>query len=209
MLFRSYGDDIENLVDSFKEELESTFPQINPRWLGLRLLDGDESLFSSLDKYVEGDFSSILENIKSKIPKDIDKKKTRDDFSKVNYDYASNLFEASVSTKNNKEDFDDKIDSIVTSKYFAIPIMLIMLSVILWITICGANYPSELLSNILFSIEPGMYNFLINLNLPIWICEMIVFGLYKTFAWVVSVMLPPMAIFFPLFTFLEDRKSVV
>lgn len=200
----TYGDDIENLVDSFKEELESTFPQINPRWLGLRLLDGDESLFSSLDKYVEGDFSSILENIKSKIPKDIDKKKTRDDFSKVNYDYASNLFEASVSTKNNKEDFDDKIDSIVTSKYFAIPIMLIMLSVILWITICGANYPSELLSNILFSIEPGMYNFLINLNLPIWICEMIVFGLYKTFAWVVSVMLPPMAIFFPLFTFLED-----
>ena len=199
-----YDDDIENLVDSFKEELESTFPQINPRWLGLRLLDGDESLFSSLDKYVEGDFSSILENIKSKIPKDIDKKKTRDDFSKVNYDYASNLFEASVSTKNNKEDFDDKIDSIVTSKYFAIPIMLIMLSVILWITICGANYPSELLSNILFSIEPGMYNFLINLNLPIWICEMIVFGLYKTFAWVVSVMLPPMAIFFPLFTFLED-----
>ena len=200
----TYGDDIENLVDSFKEELESTFPQINPRWLGLRLLNGDESLFSSLDKYVEGDFSSILENIKSKIPKDIDKKKTRDDFSKVNYDYASNLFEASVSTKNNKEDFDDKIDSIVTSKYFAIPIMLIMLSVILWITICGANYPSELLSNILFSIEPGMYNFLINLNLPIWICEMIVFGLYKTFAWVVSVMLPPMAIFFPLFTFLED-----
>ena len=178
----TYGDDIENLVDSFKEELESTFPQINPRWLGLRLLDGDESLFSSLDKYVEGDFSSILENIKSKIPKDIDKKKTRDDFSKVNYDYASNLFEASVSTKNNKEDLDDKIDSIVTSKYFAIPIMLIMLSVILWITICGANYPSELLSNILFSIEPGMYNFLINLNLPIWICEMIVFGLYKTFA---------------------------
>ena len=200
----TYGDDIENLVDSFKEELESTFPQINPRWLGLRLLDGDESLFSSLKKYIEGDFSSALEDIKSKIPQNIDKKKIRDDFSKINYDYASKLFEASVSTKNNKEDFDDKIDSIVTSKHFAIPIMLIMLSVILWITICGANYPSELLSKALFSIEPGMYNFLMNLNLPIWICNMIVFGLYKTFAWVVSVMLPPMAIFFPLFTFLED-----
>ena len=199
-----YDDDIENLVDSFKEELESTFPQINPRWLGLRLLDGDESLFSSLKKYIEGDFSSTLEDIKSKIPQNIDKKKIRDDFSKINYDYASKLFEASVSTKNNKEDFDDKIDSIVTSKHFAIPIMLIMLSVILWITICGANYPSELLSKALFSIEPGMYNFLMNLNLPIWICNMIVFGLYKTFAWVVSVMLPPMAIFFPLFTFLED-----
>ncbi|MGM9535437.1 MAG: ferrous iron transport protein B [Intestinibacter sp.] len=200
----TYGDNIENLVSSFKEELENTFSQINPRWLGLRLLDGDESIFSSLNKYIEGDFSSILDDIKSKIPEDIDKKKIRDDFSKINYDYASKLFEATVSTKDNIYDLDDKIDSIVTSKYFAIPIMLIMLSVILWITICGANYPSQLLSNALFSIEPDMYSFLAGLNMPVWICDMVVFGLYKTFAWVVSVMLPPMAIFFPLFTFLED-----
>ncbi|MGM9532389.1 ferrous iron transport protein B [Intestinibacter sp.] len=200
----TYGDNIENIVSSFKEELENTFSQINPRWLGLRLLDGDESIFSSLNKYIEGDFESILDDIKSKIPEDIDKKKIRDDFSKINYDYASKLFEAAVSTKDNTYDLDDKIDSIVTSKHFAIPIMLIMLSVILWITICGANYPSQLLSNALFSIEPGMYSFLTGLNIPVWICNMIVFGLYKTFAWVVSVMLPPMAIFFPLFTFLED-----
>ncbi|MGN1033975.1 MAG: nucleoside recognition domain-containing protein, partial [Intestinibacter sp.] len=200
----TYDDEIENLVNSFEEELKNTFPQINPRWLGLRLLDGDESIFSSLNKYIEGDFTSTLENIKSKIPKDIDKKKIRDYFSKINYDYASKLFEASVSVKNNKEDLDDKIDSIITSKYFAIPTMLLMLSVILWITICGANYPSQLLSNILFSIEPSMYNLLTGLNIPTAICDMIVFGMYKTFAWVVSVMLPPMAIFFPLFTFLED-----
>ena len=75
--------------------------------------------------------------------------------------------------------------------------MLVMLAIILWITISGSNYPSEVLSNLLFSIEPGMYSFLSSLNVPKWFCDMIVYGLYKTFAWVVSVMLPPMAIFFP------------
>ncbi|MDO5010054.1 MAG: ferrous iron transport protein B [Intestinibacter bartlettii] len=199
-----YNDEIENLVANFKSDLEDAFSQINSRWLGLRIIDGDESLFSSLSNYIEGDFEETLEYIKQQVPQNLDKKKIRDDISKINYDYASNLFESVVSKKNNKEDIDDKIDSIITSKYFAIPIMLIMLAIILWITISGSNYPSQLLSNILFSIEPGMYSFLINLNIPIWICNMIVYGLYKTFAWVVSVMLPPMAIFFPLFTFLED-----
>ena len=200
----AYSEEIENLVDSFKDELEELFPQINSRWLGLRIVDGDESLFSSLEKYVEGDFNVQLEAIKNKVPKELDKKKIRDEISKINYDFAANLFDAVVYKENDKEDIDDKIDSIITSKYFAIPSMLIMLALVLWITISGANYPSQILSNILFSVEPWMYDFLVGLNLPIWICEMLVFGLYKTFAWVVSVMLPPMAIFFPLFTFLED-----
>ena len=200
----TYSEEIENLVDSFKDELEELFPQINSRWLGLRIVDGDESLFSSLEKYVEGDFNVQLEAIKNKVPKELDKKKIRDEISKINYDFAANLFDAVVYKENDKEDIDDKIDSIITSKYFAIPSMLIMLALVLWITISGANYPSQILSNILFSVEPWMYDFLVGLNLPIWICEMLVFGLYKTFAWVVSVMLPPMAIFFPLFTFLED-----
>lgn len=203
-MYVNYADDVEKLVDSFKDELKDTFSELNPRWLGLRILDGDESLFNSLYKYVEGDFTDTLNSIKEKIPKDIDKKKIRDEISKINYDYASNLFEKVVSKSCEKEDLDDKIDSIITSKYLAVPTMLIMLSVVLWITICGANYPSQFLSNILFNIEPGMYDFLVSLNIPIWICDMLVFGLYKTFAWVVSVMLPPMAIFFPLFTFLED-----
>lgn len=200
----TYNDEIENLVDSFKSELEELFPQISPRWLGLRIVDGDESLFLSLEKYIEGDFKDKLEIIKKKIPKNLDKKKIRDDFSKINYDFAHNLFNSVVFKEHKKEDIDDKIDLILTSKYFAIPSMLIMLALVLWITISGANYPSQLLSSILFSVEPKLYDFLININLPICFCEMIVFGLYKTFAWVVSVMLPPMAIFFPLFTFLED-----
>lgn len=199
-----YNDEIESLVESFKDDLENTFPQINSRWLGLRIIDGDESLFSSLNNYIEGDFEDTLEYIKHQLPQNLDKKRIRDEISKLNYDYASSLFENVVSQKNDKEDIDDKIDSIITSKYFAIPTMLVMLAIILWITISGSNYPSEVLSNLLFSIEPGMYSFLSSLNVPKWFCDMMVYGLYKTFAWVVSVMLPPMAIFFPLFTFLED-----
>ena len=199
-----YNDEIESLVESFKDDLENTFPQINSRWLGLRIIDGDESLFSSLSSYIEGDFEDTLEYIKHQLPQNLDKKRIRDEISKLNYDYASSLFENVVSQKNDKEDIDDKIDSIITSKYFAIPTMLVMLAIILWITISGSNYPSEVLSNLLFSIEPGMYSFLSSLNVPKWFCDMMVYGLYKTFAWVVSVMLPPMAIFFPLFTFLED-----
>lgn len=171
----TYSEEIENLVDSFKDELEELFPQINSRWLGLRIVDGDESLFSSLEKYVEGDFNVQLEAIKNKVPKELVKKKIRDEISKINYDFAANLFDAVVYKENDKEDIDDKIDSIITSKYFAIPSMLIMLALVLWITISGANYPSQILSNILFSVEPWMYDFLVGLNLPIWICEMLVF----------------------------------
>ena len=75
----------------------------------------------------------------------MDKKKIRDEISKINYDFAANLFDAVVYKENDKEDIDDKIDSIITSKYFAIPSMLIMLALVLWITISGANYPSQIL----------------------------------------------------------------
>ena len=95
-----------------------------------------------------------------------------------------------------------KIDKILTNKLTGIPIMLLMLFFIFWLTIIGSNYPSELLANFLFSLEEPLYNMLS--FLPNNINNLITFGIYKTTAWVVSVMLPPMLIFFPLFTILED-----
>lgn len=95
-----------------------------------------------------------------------------------------------------------KIDKILTNKITGIPIMLFLLFIIFWLTIIGSNYPSELLSNFLFSLEEPLYN-LLNF-LPTNITNILVYGLYKTTSWVVSVMLPPMLIFFPLFTILED-----
>lgn len=95
-------------------------------------------------------------------------------------------------------------DRIVTSRIWSFPIMALVLMIVLWITIKGANYPSEVLSNILFSLEKPIYEGLMWFGFPTEFCEMISFGMYRVLAWVVSVMLPPMAIFFPLFTLLED-----
>ena len=97
-----------------------------------------------------------------------------------------------------------KFDRLLTSRITGFPIMLVMLAIMFWITIEGANLPSSLLSEFLFRLEMPLYDFLIAVNLPHALSEAITFGIYRVLAWVVSVMLPPMAIFFPLFTLLED-----
>jgi ferrous iron transport protein B len=102
------------------------------------------------------------------------------------------------------EDWDDRIDSILTSRVLGYPLMLLLLAAVFWITVTGANYPSSLLSELLFRFEGVLTRALGWLNAPQWLHGMAVQGVYRTTAWVVSVMLPPMAIFFPIFTFLED-----
>ena len=97
-----------------------------------------------------------------------------------------------------------KIDKILTSKKYGFPIMLLTLGFILWLTIIGANYPSELLHNFLFAIYDKLFILANTLNIHPTIADFFLNGIYKVVAWVISVMLPPMAIFFPLFTLLED-----
>lgn len=97
-----------------------------------------------------------------------------------------------------------KMDKILTSKKFGIPIMLAFLGIIFWITIVGANYPSSMLSSFFNYIQDKLLYLFNVLHIPNFITELLINGMYKTVAWVVAVMLPPMAIFFPLFTFLED-----
>lgn len=97
-----------------------------------------------------------------------------------------------------------KADSILTSKIFGYPIMLGILGVILWITIAGANVPSGIIANALFGFQDVLTGLFVSVGAPDWLHGVLVLGLYRGLAWVVSVMLPPMAIFFPLFTLLED-----
>ena len=109
--------------------------------------------------------------------------------------------------KYNKEDYNRKdriLDKILTNKVTGIPIMILLLFAVLWITITLANIPSDFLYEKLFQFEEIFYNFLVDIHLPLWISDLIVHGIYRVMAWVVAVMLPPMAIFFPLFTLLED-----
>ena len=98
----------------------------------------------------------------------------------------------------------NKIDKIITSKKFGVPLLLILLLFIFWLTIKGANYPSEFLYQTFSALENLLLSFLKLLNLPDFIINPLINGIYKTVTWVVSVMLPPMLIFFPLFTILEE-----
>ena len=100
--------------------------------------------------------------------------------------------------------FDRRLDRIVTSKAFGYPIMLMLLILIFWITMVGANYPSEALSSLFSLIEDPLRESMQNAGFPSAPVSMLMDGLYTTLTWVISVMLPPMAIFFPLFTLLED-----
>ncbi len=99
---------------------------------------------------------------------------------------------------------DKKADGLLTGRSTAFPIMLAMLLLLLWLTAVGANYPSELLSRLLLGAEKPLSELLYALGASDFTVGLLVYGAYRTLAWVVSVMLPPMAVFFPLFTLLED-----
>lgn len=118
---------------------------------------------------------------------------------------AERIYKAAVKT--NGSSYTKKarlLDKLLTSRTTGFPIMLLMLAVIFWITIEGANYPSALLSEFLFSFEAPLYNLLTAIHIPSIVAEALTAGVWRVLAWVVAVMLPPMAIFFPLFTLLED-----
>ncbi|MBR2460864.1 MAG: ferrous iron transporter B [Clostridia bacterium] len=110
----------------------------------------------------------------------------------------------SVTDRNKAEKKGRRMDRALMGAFPGIPIMLLLLAFILWITVRGANYPSELLRSGLFGLEEIMYSAAIRIGMPPWLRDPLILGIYRILAWVVSVMLPPMAIFFPLFTLLED-----
>ncbi|MCI6965662.1 ferrous iron transporter B [bacterium] len=97
-----------------------------------------------------------------------------------------------------------RVDRLLTGRFTGIPVMLLLLSLVFFITLAGANYPSALLSKWLFALQDQLSLLFQRLGAPSWLHDALVLGMYRVLAWVVSVMLPPMAIFFPLFTLLED-----
>ena len=101
--------------------------------------------------------------------------------------------------------WEKTIDKILTSKYTGFPIMFLILGVVFWLTIQGANVPSGLIASFLLdNIHPILKSISTSIGLPFWLDGVLIDGAYLAMAWVVSVMLPPMMIFFPLFTLLED-----
>ncbi|MGK0253313.1 MAG: ferrous iron transport protein B [Mariniflexile sp.] len=123
------------------------------------------------------------------------------------YADAAQIVGDAVQVDNSKKRFrlDRQIDKIVTSKTFGFPIMFLILATVLWLTIVGANYPSSLLAQLLLdNVHPVLKSFAAGISMPWWLDGFLIDGVYLAVAWVIAVMLPPMAIFFPMFTLLED-----
>jgi ferrous iron transport protein B len=129
----------------------------------------------------------------------------RDEIVKSLYTEAENIAKRAVKTTSDKKyDVDQKIDRLVTSPYTGLPIMLLLLGIIIWLTVSGANVVSNWIAIVLFGIGDYGRALFNQIGMPWWITGFIWDGVYLGLAWVVSVMLPPMMIFFPAFTFLED-----
>ena len=107
-------------------------------------------------------------------------------------------------TGSGKWDFDQRVDRLVTSRWLGLPLMLLLLGTVFWITILGANVPSQMLADAFFTVEAAAAGWFETLGAPWWLTGFVWHGVFRGLAWVVSVMLPPMAIFFPVFTILED-----
>lgn len=200
-----YSEDIEEKISYIVSKLNGNIENgINLRWLALRLIDGDDRFFESIYHFFTKEENILIESIKNEIDKNIEKAKIREHVNEVNFQEADILKRKYVKEDSNKFARDRKIDDIVTSKRFGIPLMISLLFGLLFLTIKGANYPSKLIADILFSFEDILTSWFQSMNAPSWLHGLLVLGLYRTVAWVVSVMLPPMAIFFPIFTLLED-----
>lgn len=199
-----YSEEIEEYLRKINEVIRETMEEVNPRWYALRMLDGDESLYDSMKKYlVDKEIESIKDKINN-IINNFDKNYIRDEICQANFKRAEEIKEKVVKQEKTHKLKEKDIDDILTSKRYGLPIMILLLAVVLWLTVTGANYPSELIARFLFGIEAKLTQFFNYLNAPAWLHGIVVLGLYRTLAWVVSVMLPPMAIFFPIFTLLED-----
>ena len=129
----------------------------------------------------------------------------RDEMVKSLYSEAETITNRAVHVKGDASyDIDQRIDRILTSPIFGLPLMLVILAVVIWITVVGANVPSSMLATALFWVEEQAANLFNSLGAPWWLTGFVWHGVYRGLAWVIAVMLPPMAIFFPIFTFLED-----
>ena len=196
-----YDSEVESrikLVESVIDE-EIVVDKSRLRWMALRFLEGNSSIEASISSYYD-----IDEECLNRIHKIREEKDVSDSIIKALVDKAENIAAKGVEYKKGYDKANRKIDKILVSKITGIPIMILMLLIILWITITLANYPSQLLSSFFGWLEIWIRKAAIAISPPKVVSGILIDGIYTTVTWIVSVMLPPMAIFFPLFTLLED-----
>jgi ferrous iron transport protein B len=219
----------ERIVSQLTESVETAFPGLsNARWVSLRLLDGDARIEEALrtgeliDLAPAGAARPSARAAGSEVPVSeaaalqvVEVARAlrwkigpafHDSLTEDLYTEAARLADrATIAGEAPSFDLDRTIDNLVTHRWLGFPIMLAILSVVFWITIAGANVPSGMLASLLIDkAHPWLHSIASAIHTPAWLSGFLLDGVYLATAWVVAVMLPPMAIFFPLFTLLED-----
>ncbi len=208
-----YPNAIESALNQLVETIEIlNTSSLSSRWIALKLLEGDQSLIDSLSRYHQINYLQD-EELNRKLTlalyelenQQIARDNIKDHIVSKLICTAEQIAKEVVKEHNSrKADRDRKIDRFFTNRITGIPVMILLLLLIFWITITGANYPSSLLSDFFSTIQIKLTDFFHYLNAPDWLHEALILGIYRVVTWVIAVMLPPMAIFFPLFTLLED-----
>ena len=221
----SYAPEVESAVSALVSVIEAAFPGLpNARWVSLRLLNADERVQEAVRAGDIGDagrdgervtrpsageagsaYEQVLEKaseLRWKLPSDF-----HDSLVTGFYRESERIAHASEvrGLRRVGFDLDRTLDRALTSRWSGFPVMLLILTAVFWLTIAGANVPSSLLATLLVDqVHPWLVGTGSALSMPWWLSGFLFDGVYLATAWVVSVMLPPMAIFFPLFTLLED-----
>ncbi|MCM1023025.1 MAG: ferrous iron transport protein B [Prevotella sp.] len=208
-----YSDELEKAAGILSAALEPKLEgKLSPRWIALKILEGDEKLLDSISRFAGFDITDDKEIYRAAFEageflaeNGIDRAALKDMLVTSAVRCAERFAAECVTFE--KSDYcerDRRIDRILTHKFLGTPIMAALLLLIFWITIEGANYPSDLLFGALFALGDKLSALLDYAGSPVWLRGLLIDGVYRVLAWVTAVMLPPMAIFFPLFTLLED-----
>ena len=200
-----YPAPIENAVETLTPHVGAT--GLSPRWVCLRLLEGNDSLSATLREYC-GDALPSAEAVTAAqhtlAAAGLQGDGWRDHLSQAVTARAAAVCDGAIQTHPRRHDPDRRIDRLVTGRAVGYPLMVLLLALVFWITVQGANLPSRLLAEGLFWVQDRLTELFAAVGAPAWLHGALVLGAYRVLAWVVAVMLPPMAIFFPLFTLLED-----
>ncbi len=185
---------------------------LSSRFLALKLLEQDDALTEEMSRFLDRDvlqnktLQTALGNARSDLQEaGVTADTFKDQLVSSVIKSAEQLCRGVVTHHHSEYDNTDRhIDRLLTGRRFGYPLMLALLAAVFWLTINGANMPSQWLSTALFWVQDRLSDLFHLLQAPDWLHGAVVLGAYRVLAWVVSVMLPPMAIFFPLFTLLED-----
>ena len=203
---------IEEAVSMLEPAVERVLKGALPaRWIALRMLAGEEGLVRAAEEALGLPFTEeqAVRQARWKAAHFLEEQgylpeRVRDTAASCVVLRAEEICCEAVKAPPACSECDRRFDRIFTGKWTAVPVMLLLLALIFWITIAGANLPSALLSQLLFGAEPHFWRLAGAVGAPEWLSSLLIDGVWHTLSWVTAVMLPPMAIFFPLFTLLED-----